>query len=141
MCSSENRAGCSIPCEGLYADATSGRVGARFRQREPVADSAGEAVCDFLIPRDGFAMAGLAILPEGMMAALAAQDAAVATEMAEERFVFQSSTNVCRSAVAGVERNVSSLRCSRIIEMDSRKFSRQVSRDMPWPLAPGSSAQ
>ena len=86
-------------------------------------------------------MAGLGVLPKGMLFSFSSQHAAVAAKMPEESPALHPITTSSCLASGGRARKDSSRLCSRMRAIASRRFVRHSSRDLPWPLAPGTSAQ
>src|ERR1700676_1322492 len=61
--------------------------------------------------------------------------------MAEESLALHPTMTSSRSASGGVARKESCRLFSRRSAIASRRFARHSSRDLPWPFAPGTSAQ
>lgn len=114
-----------------------GRVG----DREPAANSFGKEVCNFSVTRNRLGVACLRILPQGVLFALAPHNASVPTKVSQQSFALHPTTTSSWLASTGSERSDSSRRCSRMSVMASRRLARLSSRDLPWPFAPGTSAQ
>ena len=84
---------------------------------------------------------GLWILPKGMFFTLAAQHAPVTPEVPEKSLALHPTITGSCLASGGKARSDSSRRCARISAIASRKFARHSSCVVPWPFAPGTSAQ
>ena len=108
---------------------------------QPAADLPRQQVRDFGVGRDGFQVTGLWILPKGMFFTLAAQHAPVTPEVPEKSLALHPTTTGSCLASGGKARSDSSRRCARMSAIASRKFARHSSCVVPWPFAPGTSAQ
>lgn len=106
-----------------------------------MADPLRKQVGNLGVARDGFAPAGLRVLPKSMLFTFSAQHAAVSPKMPEERLALHPMMSNSCFASGGRARMDSSLRCSRIRAIASRRSARHSSDDLPCPLAPGTSAQ
>ena len=100
-----------------------------------------EYVANLSMTRNGFRMTGLRVLPKCVLFAFSAQDASMLAKMAEECLQLHPITTSSCLASGGRARKDSSRRCCRMRAIASRRFDRHSSRDFPWPLAPGTSAQ
>ena len=114
-----------------------GRVG----NGQPATDLPRQQVRDFGVARNGFHVTGLWILPKGMFFTLAAQHAPVTPEVPEKSLALHPTITGSCLASGGKARSDSSRRCARISAIASRKFARHSSCVVPWPFAPGTSAQ
>lgn len=83
------------------------------------------------------------VLPKRMFFALSARHTAVPAKMPEETEAVKLHPTTTSSCLAsgGKARKDSSRLCSRMRVIASRRFAMHSSRDFPWPLAPGTSAQ
>jgi hypothetical protein len=79
--------------------------------------------------------------PTGCVLCLRAAKRSRACEGVAAVLALHPTTTSSWPASGGSERSDSSRRCSRMSAMASRRLSRHSSRDLPWPLAPGTSAQ
>ena len=93
------------------------------------------------MPRNGFRVPGLRVLPNRVFLALSAQHATLPTKMPEEPFQLHPTTTSSCLASGGKARKASSRLYSRTRVIASRRFAMHSSRDFPSPLAPGTSAQ
>jgi hypothetical protein len=113
----------------------------RVWNRQPATDLPRQQVGDFGVARNGFHVTGLWILPKGMFFTLAAQHAPVTPEVPEKPLGASSNDHESCLASGGKARSDSSRRCARMSAIASRKFARHSSCVVPWPFAPGTSAQ
>jgi len=105
--------------------------------RQIATDRFRQEVGDLAVARKRFSMSGLRVLPHGVLFSLPSQHTAVPAKVAQQGLALHPTTTDSCSAPGGIERRESSRRCSRISAMASQRLSRQASRDLPWPLAPG----
>ena len=126
-----------LPARALAERRLSGRV----RNRESAADPPGEKVRNFGMTGNRFGVACAGVLPKGMLLTLSAQHTPVTPQMAEQAVALHPITTSACSASGGMARKESSRRCSKIRAIPSRRFARHSARDLPWPFAPGTSAQ
>ena len=117
-----------------------GHLAGWVRDRQFATNPPREEIGDLGVARDGLGVAGLRVLPEGMFLAFSSQHAAVAAKMPEDLALHPITISSCLAS-GGSARKDSSRLCTRMSAIASRRFARHSSRDLPWPFAPGTSAQ
>ncbi len=96
-----------------------------IRNRQLPTDPPCKEAGDFDVAGNGLGVAGLRVLPQGVQQPLA----------------FHPTTTSSLTTSGGRERKDSSRRYSEMLAIASRRFAMHSSRDLPWPFAPGTSAQ
>jgi len=123
--------------DGVVHGYSSGWIGCAGSERlwrrdgELTADLAREMIGDLLMSWNRLDVTGEGIAPELVFFTLALQKTAISAQMAEELFLFHSTTTVSRVAPAGTPRRASSRRSSRMSAIASPRFVRASSRVRP----------